>query len=327
MEQSKLSDVSCVRKWGGSASDAVLDSTSTIFRTPGCDGIIGYRAENRCAIVFGDPVCPENQRQVLVEAFHDFCALKSLKIVYLVVSESFAEWLLQHGYCKSMIEYGEEFVLDPNEDPRKKTGPQARLVRRKTGHAINDGVTIKEYIPFDERIEQGIREVGEKWLNGRTGPQIYIANVTPLDNPTGKRWLYAEKDGQIIGTIVLSRLEKEQGWLFNHLMFVKDAPAGVPELLVVTGLEIVSAEGCKHVNFGTVPLSQLGKISGLNGVSKFLAMNFYHMANKLYRLNGKKTFWEKFDPLSKKEFIIFKNSRISLREALALKKALNATLK
>lgn len=322
-----LSDVMCIRKWGGSASDAILDPTSSIFRISEVDGIIGYRASNRCAIVFGDPVCPPDKLDTLIKAFVEFCAKARLKIVYLIVSEEFAMWLLHNNYAKTLIEYGEEFVLDPHDDPRKKQGPSARLVRRKVGHALKEGVSVKEYIPYDAQIEKGIIEVGEKWLAMRKGPQIHFAEVSSLDHPEGKRWLYAEKDGQIIGSVILSRLERHEGYLLNQLMFTDNIPAGVPELLVVVALEILAAEGCHHVNFGTVPLSQLGKIIGLGRISKRLVKSAYHFANKIYHLNGKKVFWEKFGPISKKEFLVFHDSYISLKEALALKKALNADFK
>lgn len=317
----------CVRKWGGSTTDGILDPTCQIFRIPGMEGLIGYRAENECAIVFGDPVCPEDQTKNLTQAFHEHCAKEHLKIIYLIVSEEFALWLIQNEYCKTMIEYGEELVLDPHEDPRKKTGVNASLVRRKVRHALHEGVSVQEYIPFDDRIEKGITLVGEKWLEARKGPQIHFSHVHSFNHREGKRWFYAEKNGEIVGSVILSRLEKHQGWLLNHLMFTPEAPHGVPELLVVTALEILSQEGCKYVTFGTVPARALGEIIGLGTFFNYLARGVYHIASILYHLNGKKKFWEKFHPESKKAFLAFKNSHIGLKEIIALKKALNATIK
>lgn len=321
------SDVACVRRWGGSTTDAILDPVCQIFRTLDVDGLIGYRAENRCAIVFGDPACSQSQVKNLVEAFHEYCAKEGLKIIYLIISEEFARWLIQNGYCKSMIEYGEELILDPHHDPRKKEGVHASLVRRKVRHALRESVIVKEYTPADDQIEKGIVQVGEEWLKARKGPQIHFSHVHSFNHREGKRWFYAEKTGQIIGAVILNRLEKHQGWLLNHLMFNPEAPHGVPELLIVTALEVLSQEGCKYVTFGTVPASQLGEIVGLGIFSKCLARGVYSLANTIYHLSGKKSFWEKFDPAGKKAFLTFKDTHIGLREVIALKKALNATLR
>lgn len=324
----QASDLTCVRKWGGSTTDGILDPTCQIFRAPEIDGLIGYQEKNECAIVFGDPVCPIDQIKSLTQAFHEFCEKKGLKIIYLIISEEFALWLIQNEYCKTMIEYGEELVLDPHEDPRKKTGVNASLVRRKVRHALREGVSVSEYISVNDQIEKGISLAGEQWLKARKGPQIHFSHIHyTFDHREGKRWFYAEKNGEIVGSLILSRLEKHQGWLLNHLMFTPQAPHGVPELLVVTTLEILAQEGCDYVTFGTVPAKELGEIIGLGTLFQYLARGVYHIANTLYHLNGKKKFWEKFHPESKKAFLAFENAHIGLKEIIALKRALNATVR
>lgn len=319
-------DLDCVRKWAGSTTDAILDPLSRIFRYEGVDGLIGYRKENGCAVVYGEPACPSEQVGLLVGAFHEYCEREKLAVIYLIVSEKFARWLYESGHCKTLIEYGEELILDPRDDPRRKEGVRACLVRRKVRHAVGEGVNVKEYTSSDPRIEQGIVNVGESWLKGRKGPQIHFSHVRSFAHREGKRWFYAEKEGQIVGVVILSRLERHQGWLMNHLMFDPKAPGGVSELLVVTALEALSQEGCRYVTFGTVPADNLGEITGLGGFSRYVTRGIYTLANLIYHLSGKKKFWEKFDPESTRSFLSFKEPHIGIREIFALKKALNATL-
>jgi lysylphosphatidylglycerol synthetase-like protein (DUF2156 family) len=325
MEVMEVSVVESVRKWGGSTTDAILDPSCLIFRTPEVDGLIGYRTENGCAVVFGDPVCSALQTHLLTQVFHEFCAKEKLRVIYLIVSEEFARWLFQNRYAKVMIEYGEELILDPHDDPRKKEGVYASLVRRKTRHALHENVVVHEYIPFADEIEKEIIQVGEKWLEARKGPQIHLSHLRPFDHREGKRWFYAQKNEQIVGALILNRLEKYQGWLLNHLTFTPKAPHGVPELLIVSALETLLQEDCKHVTFGTVPGNQLGEIIGLGSFSKYFLRGIYNLANLTYHLSGKKKFWEKFGPSSKKAFVTFEKPILGLQEALAIKKALNAT--
>lgn len=317
-------DVENVRKWGGSTTDAILDPLSKIFTIPGVDGLVGYREAHGCAVVYGDPVCSDSQTKNLVQAFHAFCSNTQLKIIYLVISEEFGKWLIQHHFCNTLIEYGEELFLNPHDDPRKKEGVHASLVRRKARHAIKEDVKAFEYTISDTQIEKGILEVGQKWLENRKGPQIHFSHVRSFDYRQGKRWFYAEKEGKVIGVVILSRLDKYPGWLLNHLMFNPEAPGGVPELLVVTALDTLAKEGCNFVTFGTSPGKELGEIIGLGGFSKYVVKNVYNIANKIYHLDGKKGFWEKFDPQTKKTFLAFQDS-VGITEMLALKNALNAT--
>ncbi len=323
----QVSDIVCVRKWGGSTADAILDPASQTFRTPEVDGLVGFRVENSCAIVFGDPVCPLEHIKELIVAFHKYCLQKNLRVIYLIVSENFARWLIENKYCQSMIEYGKELVLDPHDDPRKKEGIYASLVRRKARQASRNGVVVHEYIPHNDQVEEGIKQVGEKWLGARKGPQIHISHIHTFANRHGKRWLYAKQNEHIVGVVTLNQLENQKGWLMNHLMYTPEASNGVAELLVVSTLELLAAEDCKFVTFGAVPASQLGEMVGFGKLTSQVMKGLYSVANKIYHLDGKKKFWEKFLPGTKRAFIVFKSARLGYKELLALKRALNATFR
>ena len=79
---SREEQVHLVRQWGGSASDAVLESTQ-VFTVEGVDGFIGYRMEWGSIIVYGDPVCAPDQWAELVGPFSDFCHQKKMNFEYL----------------------------------------------------------------------------------------------------------------------------------------------------------------------------------------------------------------------------------------------------
>jgi lysylphosphatidylglycerol synthetase-like protein (DUF2156 family) len=193
-------------------------------------------------------------------------------------------------------------------------------------HAQHKGVSIKEYLAHDANIEQVIEQVGVSWLKSRRGPQIHISNIYLFDNRIGKRWFYAQQGNQIIGLVVLNQLQARQGWHLNHLMFTSDAAHGTPELLVVSVLEILQGEDCSFVSFGVAPADQLGTISGLSHFSAWTARQVYKIVNKMFHLKGHKMFWGKFHPQTQPSYLLFSQSRIGLREALALMRAMNASI-
>jgi lysylphosphatidylglycerol synthetase-like protein (DUF2156 family) len=311
-----------IRRLGSAASNAVLDPSCNVFSLPEIEGIICYRIEASCAIIYGNPVCRPEDRQKLVQAFHHDCQTKTLNIIYIGVNENFANWAIDN-VCKALVEFGEELVMDPHMDPKARTGVNASLVRRKVRHAQKEGTEILEYLSYDQKIEEALEKVGQSWLENRQGPQVHISNIRLFSDRIGKRWFYAKKGDKIVGVMMLNKLEAHQGWLLNHLMFTPEAANGTPEFLLTTALETLANEGCHFVTFGSVPAPQLGEIKGLNKFTEFMSRILYKVTRKIFHLDGRKKFWEKFHPESERSFLLFSQPRIGRKELIALMRAMN----
>lgn len=317
--------VKCVRHWGSITSDAVLDPACQIFRIPHLDGFIGYRVEKNCAVVFGDPICSTLDIPQLTHAFHAYCKSQQLNVIYVMTSETFTHWAIEH-VCQASIQIGNELFMDPHNDPRKNTGVHGSLVRRKIRHATHEGVYIQEYKGQDLKIERAIDQVGKEWLSSRHHPQVYISHIRLFDDRIGKRWIYAQLRDKIIGIIVLNQLHAHQGWLLNRLMTSPDAPHGTPEMLVTTAMEIVANEKYPFITFGSIPAQELGQIIGLNKLATWIARLSFRFANKIFHLEGHQKFWEKYHPLSRPCYILLREPHLGFNEAWSLVRALNMSL-
>jgi len=313
--------VDMVRTWGGCTTDAVLDPAMKTFEVTGIEGFIAYRNVKGCAIVYGDPICRSQDKAELALAFHRFSQQQDFVVVYIATSQEFARWSLGK-ISQAILEFGQELLFDPSSDPRKKTGPHAQLVRRKTRQAAKEGVTIHEYGGNDAEVEKAMEQVGEEWLKSRTGHQIHISDVYLFNDRLGKRWIYAKKGEKIIGAITLNRLIAHDGWLLNHLMITPDAPNGTSELLIVSAFEILEKEDCHLVTVGMVTTNELGEIQGFGKISTGLARWGFRMAKKIANLDGLYTFWGKYDPQGRPAYLIFSRNKIGLREFFGLKSAL-----
>lgn len=308
--------VELIRRLGGSATDAILDSATTHFTVPGVEGLIGYRKENGLAVVFGDPICQPDAWDRLVIPFHK----EMEKVIYILASASFKEWALSHGLLGA-IEFGEELYFDPFDNPKRRTGTQASLVRRKVRHATAEGVMVEEYLGGNPLLEQQMEQVGEKWVKGRKGPQIHISGIELFSHREGRRWFYAKKGDELVGVILLGSLQK--GWLMNHLMITKEAPHGTPELLVTSALEAIEKEGGHFVTVGAVPYPNLGSIDGFSPVARLLARGGFKFFKLLFRLGGRKKFWEKFHPHSAPLYLLFSDDTIGLKEIRSLLRSMH----
>lgn len=312
-----------IRRWGGSASIALLDPACEHFGIPHHDGIIGYRSKTDCAVVLGDPVCPPAQKANLVRSFHEYCKESGKNIIYTTTSEHFSFWAMQN-VCSAMIHVGNELICDPRHDPQE--GSSGRKLRNKVSHCVHAGVTIEEYHSYDPNIEQAIIHVGKSWLHARQGPQIYLAGVDLFAHRTGKRWFYARQGTQVVGVLLLNELQAHNGWLVNLLLASPEAPHGTTELLVVSVLEALRRENCYYISFGTTPADQLGEIVGLGMISSWIARAVFKAAKSFFRLDARKKYWNKFHPQSEPSYLLFSQPHIGLREIKSVMSALNVSL-
>jgi lysylphosphatidylglycerol synthetase-like protein (DUF2156 family) len=217
-------------------------------------------------------------------------------------------------------------IVDPKQDPREKEGQNGRLVRRKTRHAQSHGTTVLEYLGNDPAIEKSIEQVAESWLKDRKGPQIYISGVRLFADKEGKRWFYALRDDKVVGVLLMSRLSARKGWALNQFMITPEAANGTPELMIVTALEQLAKEDCNYVTFGAVPANDITRMEGLGKFSQAMTRFSYRIANMIFHLDGKRVFWDKFNPSSEPSYILLGDSSIGIKDMLALMKAMNASL-
>lgn len=312
-----------VRRWGGASSDSILDPVCEIFTLPTIEGLVGYRIEKKSAIVFGDPIASNRDLGQLVRAFHDFCHKKNLRVIYVGASVAFATFA-KDRFCPILIEFGKELTLDPFELPSK--GVHASLVRRKSKHATHEGVFAEEYLHHDPEREKKLEELAQTWLKTRKGPQIYTSHVHLFDDKVGKRWFYAKQNEQFVGLLLLNFLESHQGWLLNHLMITPNAPHGTPELLVVTALDKLKEENCHYITFGPVTNNSLGEIRGLGNFSRWTFRAIFKSINRFFHLDGKKKFWEKFEPKEAPSYLLMSEKGAHPRILIDLLRALNVSI-
>lgn len=288
--------VKLVRKWGDLNTDAVLDPHCSLFFIPSIDGFIGYRIELNCAVVFGEPVCSHDDKVQLIKAFRSFCEEKHLNIVYIIISKDFADIALEQ-HKGVLIQFGNKLVLNPHDNPSKKTGSQAVLLRKKVKHALKAGITVTEYKNEDLAFEKEIENIGNSWLQSRKGPQVFIAHLNIFQDKEGKRWFYASKNNRVMGFLVLNAIQEGSGWLLNNVILASDAPSGTSELLINSVFETLQENNCSRIIIGPV-IGKGIKAIGLRPFSIWFLKMIFQGMKRIFRLEGQKVFWENF-PLKK----------------------------
>lgn len=313
MEQITEKEKELSIRYGSTASEAMFDFPCKFFQIPQCSGIIAYRVEYNCAIVLGDPICPENEISQLTEAFHRFCQESNLNVIYVIVSEKFARWARQ-SHCNILIEVCEELIINPEEDPCLESS----RMRHKVSRAIKKGLTVHEYIPFNEEIENALKEVGVKWEKAIKGWHMYLGHLNFFENYTGKRWFYVKDKDRIISMLMLSKLDAYDGWLLKFLATLPDAYHDTSEFLMTSVLEILRKENCRFLTKGMVPLDYLGEISGLGSISSKISRGIYQVISWIFQFKKRKEYWLRYNPKVQPSYLLLSRPHIGFNEIRAL---------
>lgn len=310
-----------VRRLGGSTADAILDPSTLIFTQPEIDGLVGYRVQDNLAVVFGDPVCAPQDIPKLARKFDETMKEKGLTTITVNATRRYRDWAISHLY-PGAIEFGEELIFDPADNPQARTGTHASLVRRKVRHAQKEGVEVHEYLGNDPKLEIEMQNVALEWERGRKGPQLHISSIDLFSERAGRRWFYAVNRGKVIGVVILSHLIAKKGWLMNHLMIHPVASHGTPEILVTTALEVAEREGSHYITVGAVPYPSLKSIIGFSPMFTFLARMGFRFYKSFFHLGGRKKFWEKFHPVSEPLYLLFSTPSFNFKEVKSLLKTM-----
>lgn len=312
-----------IRKFAGTASDALLDPACKQFYQEPIEGFIGYKQLAHCAIVLGDPVSAPSDAISLAQAFSQFAHDQHLSIVYMMTTASFTQAALNSGLSKASLCFGEELWIPLDKNPFELTGEKASLLRRKVRHSQQEEVTVQEYTGQNPELERQMIALGNEWLSSREGLQIHTSKVRIFENRFGKRWFYAMKNNQVIGVLILNRMEATQSYLLNRYMVSPKAPGGTPEALVMKAIDTLREEKCPALCAGIVISKKAYQSQGLSSWQDLFAKMSLTLADRYFGLANRKVFWEKFNPLTKPSNLLFESGKIGLNELKAMSKALH----
>ncbi|KIA76937.1 phosphatidylglycerol lysyltransferase domain-containing protein [Parachlamydia acanthamoebae] len=299
----------------------MFDFPCHFFQVPACKGVIAYRIEYGCAVVFGEPICPPEETAKLAEAFHQHCQKSNLNVIYIIVSEKFAKWA-KNSYCNILIEACSELIFDPEIDPCKTSN----RLRHRVEKASKRGLMIHEYIPFDAKIEEALKQIGIAWQQAIRGPHIYLGHLNFFESYIGKRWFYAKEGDKITAMIMLSRVESSDGWLLKFLITSPEAPQATSEFLMTSVLDVLRKENCRFLSKGTAPANLLGEVSGLGYVSTHLLSGMYKVISKVFKFEKRKEYWLRYDPKIVPSYLLFHRPHIGFNEIRALMKVFKAII-
>jgi lysylphosphatidylglycerol synthetase-like protein (DUF2156 family) len=306
---------SIVKRLGNPESTTLLHSSCHVFQIPQVDGVIGYHQIGNCAVVVGDPICLPQDTAELTKAFHLYCQECDLKTVYLLAYHDFANWAINNG-CRTLIQVGSELSIDPTKFQKKQK------LRWKMNQSIQHGVHVEEYKNYDPSLEYQMKNTIHTWSKQRRGPQIHLGDIHLFNSDAEKRIFYAKQNDRIIGVLMLTPVDRFQGWVVSSYLAILEAPAGTTEHLICSTIDSLANENCHFLCLGAVSGTQLGEVIGLSPFGKTAADLIFKTARWFFKLDAKAIYLKKYHPHFRSTFLLSRG-KLRIAELLAIKHVLN----
>ncbi|WP_325167491.1 bifunctional lysylphosphatidylglycerol flippase/synthetase MprF [Lederbergia citri] len=252
--------------------------------------LFSYQTYADKIIILGDPVGNKEEIPSAIEEFLDTADRFGYRLVFYEVSNKVIPHLHEYGF--DFFKLGEEAFVDLDEFTL--TGKKMKGKR-----AIKNKFEREDYLvevlnpPFQTDLLQELKEVSDKWLNGRSEKGFSLGFFGEHYLNMSKIIVLRGKEG-IIGFASIMPMYDEGNTASVDLMrFLPGAPSGTMDFIFISLFEWAKESGYRQFNLGMAPLSNVGQ-SKFSFLSERLAAQLFLHGHFLYHFKGLRNFKEKY---------------------------------
>jgi len=238
-----------------------LISPHRFFRTAN-GAILPFKKTLGCVALTCDPLLCQDQPEedALGDTLAEFdAAFAANAAVFAGVSEAVARELARLGFA--VLKMGEEPWVDL--DAWEPKGNRGKGIRAARNQALRAGCVAEIWSEERFRSErQFVEEVFREW-RGLTFISLEggIMGTAPFADIPGRRFYVAILKGRLEAVLVATPVRPGYSYYLEDLVYRRQAPRGVQELLTLTALEALHKEGAKRVSLGLVLLRRMERAS------------------------------------------------------------------
>jgi nondiscriminating aspartyl-tRNA synthetase len=282
-----------IANYGDASNTSWLEPRTKIWRDHYTGAAVGYVPQDGFAITVGDPLCDPSQYVKTIAGYLQHVKKETnLRVLWLLVGPEIEDVLASRFNWRSFSVVAEQ-RLDPSSNP----AAHDHELQRKIRHAEKEGVKLID-IPIGKEVPQEFRDKVDArvkdWLANRKGKQVHLTNIHPWQDIEHRQYHYAiDKDGTIVGLIVMAQLSPIHGWQVKYSLDFPGAPGGAIEYLVLHSLKQLAGDGATNVTFGGGASSTFTPGHNMNKTKvKMLSKAYNAIVNEL-KLTNKSEFREK----------------------------------
>jgi Uncharacterized conserved protein len=310
--------------WNSTSFQIVNPGIKRWFSDAG-DAVIGYVTAAGIRVVAGGPVCERERISEVITEFETEAENSDEKVCYFG-AESRLESIYDRSASHSKFLIGAQPTWSPKNWPEIVS--HHKSFRSQLNRARNKCVKVTEWPQHKARENLDLQACLQVWLESKGLPPLhFMVEPDTLSRLQNRRVFVAERDGSVVGFIVLSPVAKRNGWLFEQFPHVPGAPNGTVELMIHSAMCTLADDGCEYATLGISPLSKRANIEPFDDplwLRVLLAWLRKH-GQRFYNFDGLDAFKaklrpEKWEPV----FAVSNEPRVSFRTLYAIASAFSS---
>jgi phosphatidylglycerol lysyltransferase len=257
--------------------------------------VAGYVDRSGVRVVAGNPVCPPEELEAVVEELETACRRQRLRFCFLGADPLLHSLFATSGSHASIV-VGAHPIVDPAR--WSHTLEHHHSLRAQLNRARNKSVTVEEWPATEATNHPELRHCLGEWLRARGLPPLhFLVEPDTLGSLADRCTLVARRGERVVGFLVASPVPRKNGWQIEHLVRGDAAPNGSMELLVDGALRRLGAGGARYVALGAAPLSSRAPRDPTTPkrLAALLAWQRAH-GRRFYNFEGLERFKAKFWP-------------------------------
>lgn len=289
---------------------------------PEGDAVVGYVTASKMRIVVGAPVCSLSRLRKVAEDFERDAYMAGEGVCYFAAEER-----LDSVYTDSAAHT--KFLLGAQPVWRLSDWHENvsthRSLRSQLNRARNKGVSVSEWPIGRAHQNEALEMCLQDWLKSKGLPPLhFMVESDTLARLDERRVFVAERDGKVLGFVVLSPVSTRNGWLFEQFPHRPAAPNGTVELMIDTAMRTLASDGFEYATLGLSPLSTRADIKSSSEPIwlKMLLSWLRKHGRRFYNFDGLDSFKAKLRPQRwEPVFALSNEPRVSFRTLYAITEA------
>lgn len=260
------------------------------------DAVVGYVSANHYRVVGGAPVCTFERLKDVAAEFETEAASDGEKVCYFL-AEARLESVFSKSPQHSFVLLGAQPVWNPAT--WETIIRSHKSLRAQLNRARNKKVEISEWPIEKAHSNPELQRCLDAWLESKGLPPLhFMVEPDTLGRLENRRVFVAERNGEVMGFIVLSPIPERRGWLTEQFPHRPGAPNGTVELMMDAVFRAAAHDGCDYVTLGLSPLSKRAKIEPFDNPLwlRFLLAWMRKHGQRFYNFDGLDRFKSKLIP-------------------------------
>ncbi len=260
------------------------------------DAVTGYAATRGAWVAVGAPVCAIERLAEVAAEFEHAAECENKSVCYFC-AEARLESIFADSKTHARVLLGAQPVWDPRNWAARV--PENRSLRKQLNRAQNKNVIVTEWPTEKAFANAELLNCLHEWLGAKGLPPMhFMVEPETLSRLFDRRAFVAERDGAVVGFVLLSPVPMRNGWLFEQYVRSPGSPNGTVELMIDWAMRRLADGESEYATLGLCPLSTRAQIEPFeNPVWLRILLKWMRLhGRRFYNFEGLDNFKAKFRP-------------------------------